>query len=1471
MSNIDLAIDEYIGRATSKAALAAASPEKAAKALALSAEGGDARLIAEDQSLVDQAKANARAAMVAGSPELQYYINTVPFAAQVSADDYERLQQFADAAKAREELTPEELQRRMDEFFKQDKLRIEKTLEAGDVGLQESARAISEGRGTLADYARVGIAVPGALVKGLLEGAISAFTAPRRAYEGELTRDQLIDEGINMGMNITPGTATIPRVTHRLKPGAEFKVPPELEVGMIDELFKIVQESATRKRAPSEAEAFVRQQVGDETVGVSADAVVRVYEEKGIRPAPGDEVLGRAEPHIAEAIDRALATGTDIELPLEKYLTRVEKDIHEAFLEDLRVRDGDTIREAKEVRKEETDISNPRAPLDIPETPVTMVAEPMRKQLFLDPLFEGPKAAGMTKPLYEAVGKRLEEYMADLDAAALRTAEDAARLRASQEWKDTLASEIRKAEAEFDARLDIAAEAMLRETGIKIATDEPVPRGLTAKDGVSADEIAEVLGYPDGATLIRDLAALEKDRGRQSPGQYKQNTVREWAELNTEARLGETERVIADRALEAVTSEPITKLLHEDLRALRSTSPDEVPAPLSYDEIRAYAMGLFGREPVAKARLPKTYLGAVSRAGKAAELAFAKKKFLKAFRAKNQQLVATLMAREAQLFNREYGKAQRLFDRFAKRDIVPSVSQEYTDQIQRLLVQHGVPLKRDLVNLADAIRADGRTLETFVKEKTEVDGYDLAVADWLYDDAFQVSVDKMTVQQFGEFADSIKSLAHVGAEERTVFREGQKIELAAARNEIVANLETFPLRLPGRRGIRESVTHGRYAIDALLVKLEYVFDELDLRSPDGPWNQYVLKPLTEAKFREDDLFVQAGRQLGELPGVKNARTRVANDFEHPMRPGQTYDLNRADVVMMGLHLGNKRNTELLVRTLLPEDRFPDYAAAEARVRDFVNQILDKEDWDYVQGIWDFFAGLKPEIDALYRRTTGVAPDSVEGVRVATPHGDYRGGYAPIIHDGLTSADRIKSEKASFDYDYHRATTPNKYTVSRTKVFDRLQVENYYDHLWLRVREMLHDIAFREAVQNARKIITDRSVREAFNKHYGPEYADMLHPWLKDIANRFNVEDRSMAWMSGFLRGTRKNLVIATLGLNLKTILTPQIGPLLVDAAVSPVDTARILKDLSSHWNFAMERSGELRHRIENYDRDIRAALQDQLGVTTPFAQFQRAAARFGMYPAVMIDTTLAMVTWLGHYRKALRANPDEGAAIFAADKAVRNYFGAAGRTDLAMIMRGSESSKLLTMFYGYMNGAYNGTRDAVQFSRSGARLVKSGDYAGARRDFAHAFGQTMRWVIVPAILGIVYAPELIEGIDDAGSFAKAVFKVGASQLAGTVPVVREVASTVISGFPSRGSPSVEIAKKVTQAIGGLTDPESDRWLRYLISTPGYVFGIPTNQAAISAQFLWNLGHNIDNAKSFGDFLQGIIYGETENKKRRRRR
>src|SRR6266446_5825423 len=129
------------------------------------------------------------------------------------------------------------------------------------------------------------------------------------------------------------------------------------DIDGLDEALSTATKSATRERSPDFFSQFIRGHVGDREIGLSADAVRKLYPDKP--PTPDDGILGWV-PDLDKKLASAELTGDDVRVPLADWLAKVDPEIAKQLHDDVRVRDnGFTLNETKIEAEPKEAISGP--------------------------------------------------------------------------------------------------------------------------------------------------------------------------------------------------------------------------------------------------------------------------------------------------------------------------------------------------------------------------------------------------------------------------------------------------------------------------------------------------------------------------------------------------------------------------------------------------------------------------------------------------------------------------------------------------------------------------------------------------------------------------------------------------------------------------------------------------------------------------------------------------------------------------------------------------------------------------------------------------------------------------------------------------------------------------------------------------------------------------------------------------------
>jgi hypothetical protein len=409
----------------------------------------------------------------------------------------------------------------------------------------------------------------------------------------------------------------------------------------------------------------------------------------------------------------------------------------------------------------------------------------------------------------------------------------------------------------------------------------------------------------------------------------------------------------------------------------------------------------------------------------------------------------------------------------------------------------------------------------------------------------------------------------------------------------------------------------------------------------------------------------------------------------------------------------------------------------------------------------------------------------------------------------------------------------------------------------------------------------------------PRHDAMLN-WLKRIANDRLTEDH---FIDSFLRGSRMRLSVVAMGLKATTSLQNFANLVNVFEPGRGVKHKYFWKAFREFhipgtrgqtMEFVHEKSGEMRHRFQNIDRDIRQAMEESLttlGALTGAKKRLHMVQRFAFGAIAATDKISAYPTWLAAYREKLDAGATDKEAISHADRVVRTILSAGAAKDIAQIQAGGEAMKFFTMFYTWFGMTYMRFR-ALGFDIKNKRWKEEGRaHMGIPWFISRMF---MFWVI-PALVSEVLSGRAPGRDDDEEGFIEWVLTKTLLYPAMTVPFLRDFANFVegrVKGQPRDISygPLGRVMSEAGKALdivydegaNALVDPrefDPQRGAKAAANLMGYSLGLPSGQFNITTQYIWDWVEGEEEPEDVIDFIMGILYRKPfkeRNKKKGRK-
>lgn len=1101
------------------------------------------------------------------------------------------------------------------------------------------------------------------------------------------------------------------------------------------------------------------------------------------------------------------------------------------------------------------------------------------------------------RAIREEVTAQIEqEPVYQAQAYLRRPATDPAIIAAEKEWTDTRDAQRTQLVTEVRAETwEKSAEAQAGQKGIQkgqflaknkraieneaerrlLQWEQENPKPQLRGDVGSPDVIAEMFGFASGKAMKKaiDAAAPRED------------AIRETTDQRMLERYGDitSPQAMSASADQAIHNEVRTKFVATELKALAKATGQVSDLTRAAKEV--------AERTIASTRVrdinPSKFGAAETRSAKQAVDMLKSGDLERAAAAKRNQLLNNQLEKAADAAQTEVEKSITYLKKFGKASVRAGYKEagDYLAQIDALLDRY------DLRTSVSGRQLDRRqSLLDFVAAQRDR-GYDPAIPDALLNEAMTGHYKDMSLEAFRGLVDSVKSIEHLGQLKQTLI-DGQKArDFADVQREAVEAAGKLPQKNyadprdaaafgKGLDRISVKYLNGKYtlrSLDSALLKMEQVVDWLDSHDSTGVFNRIVFRPMAEAGARENDMQKAMATQLREIVDTmpteaKRALSEKIDTPEIPSSEDGTTSMYKGKLLSIALNSGNDGNYS----KMLAGEKWTDDG-----VQAVLRRYMTKADWDFVQKTWDAIDTLWPHIEALEKRLSGVAPERVEAREVNTPHGVYRGGYFPVVYDPLRDLQAERHQQNSDDLfatQYTRATTSQGHTEARTQFAAPILLS--LDVIPRHVSAVIHDITHREAVINADKFLRDKEVRRAIEGAMGREVYGQFRPWLKAIANDKVADDRGLAFWDKAAHWARTSATMVGLGFRVSTAMihgstalsnsVGELGPRWMASGINAF--VGMPSKMAAARDFVMERSGEMRNRMGEIDRDVRDGIREmQLHAQGPVASTASkgvdAVRRAGFYGVAMLDMASAMPTWMGAYNKALSEGLSEDNAIYAADKSVRNAHGAGGIKDQAAIQRGSEFQKLFTMFYSFWNHFYNRQRDIARTAISIPGSIRDGDYAKASGDFSMVMARSLFYFVIPQLLHAALKPPSANQQDDGHSLGSWVaLEMGLGAVSG-IPVVRDIANSAATGRDYEPTPAAGAVSTAGHTVIDIANtikgtPVSPYWVKHSIATAGYVFGLPTGQVATTGQFLWDVMDGRQDPQGLSDWLKGMYGGHT---------
>jgi hypothetical protein len=1128
------------------------------------------------------------------------------------------------------------------------------------------------------------------------------------------------------------------------------------------------------------------------------------------------------------------------------------------------------------------------------------------RMLASDEAIQEAQAARVFEPLFKEkpAGMTAEEWAAyrDMGVEATNDAIEQMQAKSLRDMK-WLSNAKSRAMKDLQKQAKSARDSITREVEEEVG-EMPVYRmqdflkklGKEAKD-YDPEQLAETFGFPNGNEALRALAE---------------------AAPRKEVVEGLIDRYMIERHGELASPEAIdaaaSAAVHNDARArfvatgLRVLTKSPISATALLRGAKEAAQSAIGARRIRDLNV-RQHEAAESRANRDA-LRLVAKDPMGAAVAQRASLLNNQLVKATQVATEDVRTGLTYLDKLQKPSTLEKIQLEFRDQIQELLGRYDL---RKGLTPEQAAEKSMVSLESFV-EKLAAMKFAIDVPESLVLAANRMHFKDMTVDEFRGLIDAVKSLEHLGREVQKVQDGKESRMLADVAAEAMAQTEKLPKRkAETNRGL--SLIEEKWlgaksfarSVQASLLKMEQMIDWLDDYKPNGVFNRLVFRKIADAESRRNDLDLKVTKSweaaISKLPKevLRDARRTYVIDGAMDAKTGEAQRLTWNEKIALAGIRGDATHFSKLLRG----EKWDPQAVLE-----FLDKNMSKEEWQFVHDISGTFQELFPLKQEMLREMGSSSPKEVARIPFQTPHGELPGWYWPITYDPARSHSvkerTAKHESALFeDNIFTRADTSTGREMTRNDNYAKPMLLSI-DVLPRVLKDEIRDITMRRAVIEADRFLRHPDVRRTVEDVLSPEHYDQFNGWLLSLANDAAVKPSELQMWDRLAHELRTRTTMVGLGFRISTMVMHGATAGMESVAEAGVKTmakgvfnkktwGALMKALGPEWlnrglesfsrdsqwvdnrDFIFERSAEMRHRMNEIERDVREQLRDiHIKLADPaLGTVQRAklAVEMRAYQGIaMLDMASALPTWMGAYLKGMSPKAkgglamSEADAVYFADKTVRNAHGGGGVKDMAAVQRGNEFQKLFTMFYTFWNHNINRIIDTSkrvgELPRTFNEAKESGDWAGFRGDVGtlvlRSFAYTMG---VQAIHHMMHPPKEEDGEE---GWLKWFGKQMALSAFGGVPIFRDIVGHYAGGKDYEMSPTSSIVHNTDRLVQDLKDGSThERWIKHAMTEAGYILGMPLGQPGSSVQFLADVWDGKQHPEDIAEWWRGVTTGEMQ--------
>lgn len=844
-------------------------------------------------------------------------------------------------------------------------------------------------------------------------------------------------------------------------------------------------------------------------------------------------------------------------------------------------------------------------------------------------------------------------------------------------------------------------------------------KGLSDEDIITFEMLAETNGFESGDALAK--AIMESPTRQQAIAQRLDDEVQKrFPDIYKERRLAEAaaqEAFYNDDTGEVLGLEEqiIEDAAKKTLEQQRSAEQQRQLAQMKRQQAKVQAQGYLRSVSLREALHITKYVTAERRAAANAATALAKGDYEAALDYKHKQILAHAMVQESINMNRRYAQNGKFLSRQRKMKKENWGNEENFMQVGALFARMGLRLRG----------YDERLKQQSLREWADVmqENYDnVAIADWIYNESrsFEHPLSDLTFDEYEDVVNALKNIRAVVKAQTMMQGEAKAQSFAETKN---AGMEALD-KLPTKYTPDVNEKGKAKALDVFARQLrnsDNLFEMLD-NWTYGWFSKHFGDAVRRCADVEAELtmkYEDATRQAYKEWLPDKAARKAANKAVHYDELGTS--VNKHTLIKLAINLGNESNAAKLCSTALNSTyrewfaNSPLWVEGDAiqtkkNLLEFLGRVLTAEDWRYAQRKIDIANMFWQQMSEMEYRDKGFRPPKVEAYPEIITLADgqqivFRGGYFPLIRrrdsgSHPATQDAIPATTGGRPGDGIRTLHTNTgHTKARDKSIYPIDLTPGGE--FAVAMDTIHDIAYRETMNNFRRLMNDREFYNKLKEKLGIADMEALEEFLKKAAQPYGgsgfatLSERDNGVMMSWLRSKTVNAAIM---LNFKTALQNLGNPLLYGRVVDGFGYADVLAAYANYQKNWQGRKGFYAMRNFVYSKSVfmkergqlpDISLRDMKNEGKELNPIEQHTVKWGTQMLTFTDELSALPVWLQAYSKKINAGVSEDEAVQFANTVIRRTLGSSRITDVAPIQRGGPLMKLITTFQGFFNTQYN--------------------------------------------------------------------------------------------------------------------------------------------------------------------------------------